>query len=110
MVNRAGIRSVFYTLQSLDAPPNVDEFKFRMGYKAKPLRQRIIFHPQLRPFVNPVMHKILLRLLRRDPENPKLSKADGLIRAYLNGRRPLFEQEWPECLKDRKIELMAKQN
>jgi hypothetical protein len=109
MMKRPEIRSVFYTLQSLDAPPNVDEYKFRMGYTAKPLRQRIIFHPQLRRFVNPIMHKFLLRLVRRDPENSKLSKAEGLIRAHLNGRRPLFEQKWPECLKDRKVDLMAKQ-
>jgi hypothetical protein len=110
MVNRAGIRSVFYTLQSLNAPPNVDEFKFRMGYTAKPLRQRILFHPQFKPFVNIFTHKILLRLLRRDPENPRLSKAEGFIRAHLNGRRPLSEQEWPECLRAHKLELMEKQN
>ena len=45
MVNRSGVQSIFYTLQSLDAPASVDEFKFRMGYIAKPVRQRVVFHP-----------------------------------------------------------------
>jgi hypothetical protein len=52
VLSRAGIRSIFYTLQSLDAPPNVDEFKFRMGYTAKALRQRVVFHPWVKPFMN----------------------------------------------------------
>ena len=39
---------IFYGLHSLDAPPSVDGFKFRMGYTAKPVRQRVVFNPWLR--------------------------------------------------------------
>jgi hypothetical protein len=98
MVKRGGIRSIFYTLQSLDAPPNVDEFKFRMGYTAKPLRQRVVVHPLIRAFVNRSLHQILLKLLRRDPQNPKLAKAEGMVRFYLQGNQSLSEQDWPECV------------
>ncbi len=37
MISRTGNRSIFYTLQSLDAPASVDDFKFRMGYRPKPV-------------------------------------------------------------------------
>lgn len=105
MVNRTGIRSVFYSLQSLDAPASVDNFKFRMGYTAKPVRQRVVFHPWLEPFTNSLSHGIVARLLRRDPGNHILAKAEGMLRFHLNGKRPLNGQDWPECLVDQRIEL-----
>jgi hypothetical protein len=107
MVNRPGIRSVFYTLQSLDAPPNVDEFKFRMGYTAKPLRQRVVFHPWVKPFANRSVHRILHRLLRGNLRNPQISKSDGMLRFYLQGKRPLKEQVWPDCLMSYKEKMLA---
>ena len=108
MVNRPAIHSIFYTLQSLDAPPNVDEFKFRMGFSAKPLRQRVVFHPWIKPFANPLIEKSLKRLLRSDPENPRLSKAGGLLRFHSEGKLPLSEQEWPECLREHKAKMFGK--
>ena len=110
MVNRPAIRFIFYTLQSLDAPPNVDEFKFRMGYSAKPLRQRVVFHPWVKPFANPLIQKGLKRLLRSDPENSRLSKAEGLLRFHSEGKLPLSEQEWPECLGEHKAKMLEKLN
>lgn len=108
MINRRGICSIFYTLQSLDAPPHVDEFKFRMGYSAKPLRQRVIFHPWIKSCIIPFIHKLLLKLLQRDPENPKWTKGEGLLRFHLEGRRPLAEQKWPECLGEHKTTLLQR--
>jgi len=110
MINRTGIRSIFYTLQSLDAPAIVDEFKFRMGYIAKPVRQRVVFHPWFEPFANSISHKIVVRLSRRYPGNHILAKAEGMFRFYLQGSRPLDEQDWPECLADHKIELFEALN
>ena len=52
-LDRSDVRSVFYTVQSLDAPPSVDGFKFHMGYTAKALRQRVVFHPWAEPLVRP---------------------------------------------------------
>lgn len=98
MMGRPGIRSVFYALQSLDAPPSVDEYKFRMGYRAKPVRQRVVFHPMAAALANSLTHHVIAALLRRDKSNPFLAKAEGMLRFYLEGMRPLEEQQWPDCL------------
>jgi hypothetical protein len=110
MSSRPGIRSVFYALHSLDAPCSIDEFKFRMGYKAKPVRQRVVFHPWLQPFVNGFAHAATTRLLRRYPGNHTLAKAEGMLRFHVEGKRPLDAQDWPECLVDRKGELCEASN
>lgn len=107
MINRPGIRSIFYTLQSLDAPASVDEFKFRMGYVPKPLRQRVLFHPWLEPVVRSVGQKILKQLIRWQPENPALGKIQGMVNFYLEGRRPLQAQSWPECLEPYKPGILG---
>ncbi len=99
-LQRGDIGGVFFCLQSLDAPCTVDEFKFRMGYTARPVRQRIIFHPLLAPLINNTTHSLLKRLLSRRPQEPFLAKTEGMVRFYLEGKRPLSEQEWPECLQD----------
>ena len=107
MINRTGIRSVFYTLQSLDAPASVDHFKFRMGYIAKPVRQRVVFHPLLSPIFNRATYAVVKQVSDRRPDNPFLSKMKGMLQFYLNGKNSLTEQDWPECIIDRKVELLA---
>lgn len=97
-IRRPGVRSVLYGLGSLDAPASVDEFKFRMGYVAKPVRQRVVFHPWLSPLFNRASHAAVRALLARRPGHPTLAKAEGMIRFYLEGRRPVQEQELPEPL------------
>jgi hypothetical protein len=104
---RPGIDAVFYGLHSLDAPSSVDEFKFRMGYKAKPVRQRIVFHPWLRPLFNASSHRVLRGLRRWQPGNATIAKAEGLVRFYREGRRPLPEQDWPPVLESRRGDLLA---
>ena len=106
MISRSGIRSIFYALHSLDAPANVDEFKFRMGYVAKPVRQRVVFHPWLAPVFNRASRAMVKQLLGRYPDHPTLAKAEGMLRFYLEGKRPLNEQKWPECLTQCRKELL----
>ncbi|HAV78800.1 MAG TPA: hypothetical protein DCX53_15730 [Anaerolineae bacterium] len=91
--------SVFYGLQSLDAPYSVDKFKFRMGYTAKPVRQRVAFHPWVNPLMNKTSHMFLRGGLRLRPDSSTLSKAEGLLRFYLQGRMPLSEQTPPPPLR-----------
>ncbi len=110
MINRTGIRSVFYTLQSLDDPASVDRFKFCMGYIAKPVRQRVVLNPLFEPFSNSFIHSIAARLLQRNPGNGILAKAEGMLRFHLQGKRRLKEQDFPECLVDRKIKLFEELN
>jgi hypothetical protein len=99
MLSRPGVKSIFYGLHSLDAPASVDEFKFRMGYVAKTVRQRVVFHPWLRPAVNRASHVALQYLRHRRPTSPTLAKAEGMCRFYLDGQRPLHQQAWPTCLR-----------
>ncbi len=98
------VGTVFYGLNSLDAPASVDEFKFRMGYSAKPVRQRVVFHPWLAPLFNPASHAVLRQICRWRPENPTLAKTEGMLRFYLQGKRPLDQQTWPEALAHHALE------
>lgn len=98
LLGREGVRGLFFTLQSLDAPESVDEFKFRMGLEPVAVRQRVDFHPAARPFAHPRVHGLVAGQLARHPDNPTLAKAEGILRFHVEGRRPLDEQEWPSCL------------
>lgn len=106
LLQREGIFSVFLTLQSLDAPKSVDEFKFRLGFNPKPVRQRVLFHPSIRPFANPLTHR-LTRTMKKFWGNSSLSKAEGMLNFYLQGRLPLDRQHWPECLDPYKEKILA---
>jgi hypothetical protein len=107
LLSRDGVRTIFYGLHSLDAPASMDKFKFRMGYRAKPVRQRIVFHPWLSPFFNRASHAVVYQLLRWRAGHPALAKVEGMLRFCLDGKLPLEEQPWPpvlqQQLKERKI-------
>jgi hypothetical protein len=98
MLQRPEVKSVFYSLQSLDAPASVDDFKFRMGYAAKPVRQRVALHPWAERAMGPLAHRLVSRALRRNPGSRLLGKAVGMLRFYLDGKRPAESQVWPTCL------------
>lgn len=84
VLNRPAVKQIFYGLHSLDAPPSVDQFKFRMNYRAKPVGQRVVFHPWFAPLVNRATHALLCGLLRWKPGHPTVSKAEGMFRFYLH--------------------------
>jgi hypothetical protein len=107
VLKRPGIDRIFYGLHSLDAPPSVDRFKFRMGYEARPVRQRVVFHPWLRAIFNRASHTALRQMVRLLPGNPTLAKAEGLVRFYREGQRPLAEQDWPPALASRRSDLLS---
>ena len=109
LLEREGVNGIFYTVQSLDAPPSIDEFKFRMGLEPKAVRQRVEFHPFLNPFATPMVHAWIKRLLQRDPSNPKLAKVEGMLRFHVEGNRSLSEQPWPECLERRHYPRLGQQ-
>ena len=105
VLKRPGQPWIFYGLHSLDAPPSVDEFKFRMRYTAKPVRQRVVFHPWLAPLFNSASYAALRGLLHLMPGNPTLTKTEGMVRFYLEGKRPLEQQTWPSPLLQNKDSL-----
>jgi hypothetical protein len=91
LIRRANLHGIFYGMQSLDAPASVDEFKFRMGYQAKPVRQRVAFHPYLAPLVNRVTRRITKTLALWSPRTRLLAKADGMLRLSLAEKNPARE-------------------
>jgi hypothetical protein len=101
-LSRAGVSNIFFTVQSLDAPANVDEFKFRMGFEFKPVRQQVDIHPFANPFATPTLHAWVQKLLHRDPSNPFLAKAEGMLHFHIEGKRSIAEQSWPDCLTSQK--------
>lgn len=45
MLTERGARQVTFGLESLEPVGPLDQFKFGMGFRAAPLRQRVVFHP-----------------------------------------------------------------
>jgi len=80
------IAQISYGPESLDAPESLDKFKFRMGYQKFPMKQRIIFNPLIKPFINTYSYKIVQKLSEIKPESDTLRKADGIIRFYLEAK------------------------
>jgi hypothetical protein len=105
---RPGVKRLFYGFESLDASWRVDEFKLRMGYTAEPVRQRVVFHPALRPLVKPATLAVLDYLGGKVLRSPRWNKAAGMMRFCLEGDRPLSEQDFPECLLHQRKEWLGK--
>ncbi len=97
-LERQGVASVFYTLESLDAPGSVDVFKLRMGFAAVPLRQRVVLHPWLARAIGPRVERVVHLAAARFPARRVLTKADGMFRFHREGLLPLAQQAWPEFL------------
>jgi hypothetical protein len=83
---RPDVSYVFYSLHSLDAAAGVDQFKFRLGYTAQPVRQRVMFHPWAAPLFNRVTYSAMRQLIRWSPGTPALAKAEGMVRFYIEGQ------------------------
>ena len=47
------LRQVTFGLESLEPVGPLDQFKFGMGFRPAPLRQRVVFHPVLRRLLQP---------------------------------------------------------
>ena len=99
------IAKIFFTVQSLDAPESVDEFKFRMNLLAKPVRQRVVLHPILAPLATTRGYNLIRWLSMRYQGNNTLAKMEGMIRFHRLGKIPLDEQEWPECVSQFKSQV-----
>lgn len=98
VLGRGHIKRVLYGLDSLDAPPSTNEFKFRMGYEARPVKQRVVFHPMVAPFVGGVAHSAL-RLMRKICRSCSIpAKAEGIVTFYREGKKPWRQQQIPGIL------------
>ena len=99
LLQEPGVTGIFFTVQSLDAPVHIDEFKIRMGFTLVPVRQRVAFNPLLKPFITPGVYRINRKLCERFPSSPTLAKSEGMLRFHLEGLKPLDEQAIPEFLR-----------
>jgi GNAT superfamily N-acetyltransferase len=108
LLQREGVESLFYTVQPLDAPANVDEFKFRMGLQPRLVRQCVDFNPMCRPFAMPLTHRWLRKLVHWDPGNPYFGKAEGMLRFHLEAQKPIAEQDWPDRLLPERSRIVPK--
>jgi len=106
LINRPSVKLLHYGLHSLDAPETLDKFKLSMGYSACPVRQRVVFHPAVPRAAIPSANKVLQAAGKFFPKNNTLSKAEGFLKFYINGRLPIADQHLPELVANRKEELI----
>lgn len=106
LLSRPGISNIFYCLHSLDAPTSVDQFKNRMNFIFKPVLQRVVFHPLLSPFISNHTYRTIHHYSKKDPSSSVLAKAEGMVKFYLNGKKTLDEQEWPEFVTQHKEKII----
>lgn len=107
VLSRSGIRCIFYGLHSLDAPTTVDEYKFRMRYLPRPVRQRVVFNPLIAPLIKPLSHSLIKFMGKIFRSSSQIAKAEGMVRFYLQGKRSLSDQEWPDVLREQKDTILA---
>jgi len=98
LLHRENTAGIFFSVESLDAPAHVDEFKLRMGFEPRPVRQHVVMHPLIRPLMRPVFHHRLSKMVKKHPFNITLSKAEGMMRFFLEGRLPARDQHIADCL------------
>jgi hypothetical protein len=79
---RRGVRRLTFGLESLEPVGPLDQFKFSMGFRTEPLRQRVVFHPLLRAALQPArVRALVLRWAdRQGSEAVFWRKAAGLLR------------------------------
>ena len=75
------VNHVSYGPQSLDAPDSLETFKFRMGFEKLPMKQGIIFHPIIRPFINDITYKFIQRIAVGSSAD-FWRKLEGIFRFY----------------------------
>jgi len=76
------INAISYGPESLDAPESLDTFKFRMGYTKRPMKQRIVFNPLIRPFIGRPLYKLAQLAADIRLQSDTLRKVDGILRFY----------------------------
>jgi hypothetical protein len=106
LLSRPDVRKIFFTVQSLDAPESVDEFKFRMSFTPKPVRQRVVLHPLLTPLATSPGYNMFKQLGIRYPSSNVVAKTEGMVRFYRLGQLPLSKQEWPGCVEQYKNQVV----
>jgi hypothetical protein len=98
LLSRENVEGIFFKVQSLDAPSTADDFKLQMGLIPRPVRQKVDFHPWLKPLATTATHRLFEGLVQRKQGMPLLTKTEGMLRFYIEGKQPLMKQDLPTCL------------
>ncbi len=98
LLSRENVEGIFFKVQSLDLPSTADDFKLQMGLIPRPVRQKVDFHPWLRPLATTATHRFFEGLVQRQHGMPMLTKTEGMLRFYIEGKQPMVKQNWPACL------------
>ncbi len=87
MLVRRGVREITFGLESLEPVGPLDEFKFAMGFRPRPLRQRVVFHPVIAAVLRmePVRTLVAKWLERKGKNDVAYRKAAGLLRFAVEG-------------------------
>ncbi len=82
MLVQRRVRQITFGLESLEPVGPLDQFKFSMGFRAQPLRQRVVFHPLVRNVVaQRGVRRVLYRWADREGNHSGFwRKAAGLLR------------------------------
>lgn len=81
MLGKRGVREVTFGIESPEPVEELDAFKLQMGYRKKPVRQRVVFHPLLRAaFALPPVRSLLIRAGAKPTADVRLRKAAGILK------------------------------
>src|SRR5439155_26831773 len=82
MLVRRGVAEITFGLESLEPVGPLDQFKFSMGFRARPLRQQVVFHPLVRGLLRHAAVRTMVRRWTRRHGNEAVfwRKAAGLLR------------------------------
>jgi len=81
MLVRRGVREVTFGIESPEPVEELDAFKLQMGYRKKPMLQRVVFHPLLRTaFAVAPVRQAVMRLGTNPTANVRLRKLAGILK------------------------------
>lgn len=82
MLVKRRMKKVTFGLESLEPVGPLDQFKFGMGFRQEPIRQRVVFHPILQTLLRSTAFRALLHRFgeRRGEKAVFWRKASGLVR------------------------------
>jgi hypothetical protein len=81
MLVRRGVREVTFGIESPEPVEELDAFKLQMGYRKKPVLQRVVFHPLLRAaFSFAPVRNFVLSAGSKPAADVRLRKAAGILK------------------------------
>ena len=97
-MSRPSISQILHGMHSLDAPGSVDEFKFRLNYEPRLVRQRVELNPLLSPLLGRSTANLAGRLNAQWPGMPRFRKFEGMVRMASEGKLPVDQQSPPTAV------------